>query len=113
MCGNDSGTHKVIIHLLVIGGADQVGVLNTSPGELKEKTMPHVIVKLYPGRSEEQKIRLAEQMVKDVVEIIKCDESSVSVAIEEITPDDWKKKVYDPEIRGNTDKLYKRPGYSM
>jgi len=29
--------------------------------------MPHVIVKLYPGRSDEQKTRLAEEIVKDVV----------------------------------------------
>jgi 4-oxalocrotonate tautomerase len=39
--------------------------------ELKERTMPHVIVKLYPGRSEQQKTRLAEAMVKDVVTIAK------------------------------------------
>ena len=29
--------------------------------------MPHVIVKLYPGRSEEQKKKLAAEIVKDVV----------------------------------------------
>jgi len=75
--------------------------------------MPHVIVKLYPGRSEQQKIRLAEQIVKDVVEIIKCDESSVSVAIEEIKSSDWAEKVYKPDILNNADKLYKKPGYQM
>ena len=96
-----------------IGGADQVGGLNTLPGELKEKTMPHVIVKLYPGRSEQQKNRLAEQIAKDVVDIIKCDESSVSVAIEEIKPADWADKVYKPDILNNADKLYKKPGYKM
>ncbi len=42
--------------------------------------MPHVSVKLYPGRSEQQKIRLAEQIAKDVVALIKCGEESVSVA---------------------------------
>ena len=30
--------------------------------------MPHVIVKLWPGKSEQQKIRLAEAIVKDVHE---------------------------------------------
>lgn len=39
--------------------------------------MPHVIVKLYPGRSEEQKTRLAEEIVKDVIAIAKCEEKSV------------------------------------
>ncbi len=28
--------------------------------------MPHISVKLYPGRSEQQKVRLAEQIVKAV-----------------------------------------------
>jgi 4-oxalocrotonate tautomerase len=96
-----------------IGSADQVDGLNTLSGELKEKTMPHVIVKLYTGRTEQQKIRLAEQIVKDVVDIIKCDESSVSVAIEEIKPADWADKVYKPDILNNADRLYKKPGYQM
>ena len=75
--------------------------------------MPHVIVKLYPGRSEQQKIQLAEQIVKDVVTIIKCGEESVSVAIEEVKPEDWAEKVYKPEIQNMPDELYKKPGYSM
>lgn len=33
----------------------------------KEKTMPHVIVKLWPGKSEQQKIRLTEEFVKGVM----------------------------------------------
>ena len=74
--------------------------------------MPHVIVKLYPGRSELQKIRLAEEIVKDVVAIAKCEEKSVSVAIEEIKPEDWAEKVYRPDILDNQKRLYKKPGYN-
>jgi 4-oxalocrotonate tautomerase len=59
-----------------------------------DEIMPHVIIKLYPGRSEEQKTRLAEEIVKDVVTIAKCEEKSVSVPIEEIKPGDWSEKVY-------------------
>ena len=33
--------------------------------------MPHIIIKLYPGRSEQQKIMLAEEIVKNVVAIAK------------------------------------------
>lgn len=40
--------------------------------------MPHVIVKLYPGRSEQQKSRLAEAMVKDVVTIAKRSRTGLS-----------------------------------
>lgn len=72
--------------------------------------MPHVIVKLYPGRSEQQKARLAEEIVKDLVAIAKCEEKSVSVAIEEIKPEDWAEKVYRPDILNSPEKLYKEPG---
>jgi 4-oxalocrotonate tautomerase len=80
--------------------------------ELMERAMPHIGVKLYPGRSEQQKIRLAEQIVKDVVALMKCGEESVSVAIEEIQPEDWAETVYKPDILGNWKKLYKRAGYN-
>ncbi|WP_457570509.1 tautomerase family protein [Desulfovulcanus sp.] len=59
--------------------------------------MPHVIVKLYPGRTEEQKKRLADAIVKDVMAIAECDEKVVSVAFEEIDPADWAEKVYKPD----------------
>jgi 4-oxalocrotonate tautomerase len=74
--------------------------------------MPHVIVKLYPGRTEEQKRRLADEIVRDVVDIAKCAEKSVSVAIEEVHPDDWTEKVYKPDILNSTHPLYKEPGYN-
>lgn len=74
--------------------------------------MPHVIVKLYPGRSEQQKTRLAEEIVKDVVAIAKCEEKSVSVAIEEIKPEAWAEEVYRPDILDNQERLYKKPGYN-
>ena len=73
--------------------------------------MPHIIVKLYPGRSEEQKIQLADEIVKDVVSIAKCLERSVSVAFEEIEEKDWAEKVYQPDILDKKDTLYKKPGY--
>jgi 4-oxalocrotonate tautomerase len=79
---------------------------------VKEEPMPHIIVKLYPGRSERQKIRLAEQIVKDVVAALNSDEDSVSVAMEEVKPEDWAEKVYRPDIASNWDKLYKKPDYN-
>ncbi|MBW2515050.1 MAG: tautomerase family protein [Deltaproteobacteria bacterium] len=75
--------------------------------------MPHVSVKLWPGKSEETKQQLADAIVQDVVSIIGCGEESVSVAIEEVSSGEWKDKVYDPEIREKMEKLYKKPGYSM
>ena len=75
--------------------------------------MPHVIVKLWPGKSEEQKRRLADALSKDVMNILNYGEESVSVAIEEVSPKSWAEKVYKPDILNNPDKLYKKPGYTM
>lgn len=74
--------------------------------------MPHVIIKLYPGRSEEQKKKIAEAIAKDIVAIAKCDESSVSVAFEEIDKQDWAEKVYKVDILNKKETLYKEPGYN-
>ena len=75
--------------------------------------MPHVVVKLWPGKSERQKTQLAERIVEDVMSVLRYGEESVSVAIEEISADDWAEKVYKPDIVNNWDKLYKKPGYAM
>ena len=74
--------------------------------------MPHIIVKLYPGRSEEQKKQLAKEIVKDVVKIEECEKKVVSVAFEEIDKNDWPEKVYKPDIMENKEKLYVEPGYN-
>jgi len=75
--------------------------------------MPHVIVKLWPGKSERQKTRLVEEIVKDVMSVLNYGEESVSVAIEEVKPQDWAEKVYEPDIVNDSEKLYKKPGYTM
>ena len=73
--------------------------------------MPHVIVKLLTGRSEEQKSRIADEVTKAVMAGAKCAESSVSVSIEDVEPDRWTDDVYKPDILGKWDNLYKKPGY--
>ena len=73
--------------------------------------MPHVIVKMYPGSTEELKKKLAEEITRVFMKVANKPETSVSVAIEEIAKNEWMKKVYDTEITPNLDKLYKKPGY--
>lgn len=75
--------------------------------------MPHVIVKLWPDKSERQKIRLAEAITKNVMDILHYGEESVSVAMEEVNSQDWAKKVYEPDIQKKWDTLYKKPGYDI
>lgn len=74
--------------------------------------MPHIIVKLYPGRTEEQLNRLTDAIAKNVVAIAKVEEKTVSVAIEEIKPEEWAEKVYKPDILNRQDSLYRKPGYN-
>ncbi len=73
--------------------------------------MPHVIVKLYPGKSEEQKKKLAEAITQDVMKAFRYGEESVSVSMEEVSAKDWVEKVYKPEILDKPKNLYKKPGY--
>ena len=75
--------------------------------------MPHVIVKLWPGKSERQKARLAGRIADDVMEVLNYREESVSVGFEEIKSGDWKDRVYKPDIQDKWEKLYKKPGYEM
>lgn len=75
--------------------------------------MPHVIVKLWPGKSEEQKRRLTDRIVEDVMDVLGYDEASVSVALEEIEAGEWAERVYRPDILGQPEALYKKPGYTM
>ncbi len=73
--------------------------------------MPHIIVKLYSGRTDDQKTQLAEKIAKNVVEITGCKERSVSVAFEEFEPEAWTEEVYRPDILEGRGILYKKPGY--
>ena len=75
--------------------------------------MPHVIVKLWPGKSEAQKQRLADKITKDVMDVFNYGEESVSVAMEEVISKDWAEQVYKRDIQAKQDKLYKKPGYEM
>ena len=73
--------------------------------------MPHVIVKLWPGKSEQQKKKLAKEVTKAVMSTLNYGEESVSVGIEEVKPQDWTDQVYKPDILRKRETIYKEPGY--
>jgi 4-oxalocrotonate tautomerase len=74
--------------------------------------MPHVIVKLYAGRSEPQKAKLAKEITRTVIDTLGFGEESVSVSIEDVDPTDWPEQVYKPDILDKPAQLYKKPGYN-
>jgi 4-oxalocrotonate tautomerase len=73
--------------------------------------MPHVIVKTWPGISEQKKQKLADDITKAVMAASGYGEESVSVSLEEIAPAEWTEKVYKPDIVEGSGRLYKKPGY--
>ncbi|MFT3694013.1 MAG: tautomerase family protein [Kofleriaceae bacterium] len=73
--------------------------------------MPHIIIKLMRGRSEQQKQELADAITRDVMTYANAGEDSVSVAIEDIAPGDWAKQVFEPDIAAKPHSIYKKPGY--
>ena len=93
---------------------------NTSPtnsiadaANEERQVMPHVIVKLWPGKSEQQKRRLVQAITKDVMDVLNYGDESVSVAFEEVDAAEWAAKVYQPDIARKSALLYKKPGYTM
>lgn len=75
--------------------------------------MPHFQINLLEGKTEEQKQKLAEAVIKAAQSVIGYGDESYSVAIQDFTLEDWKDKVYPNEIMEKKDILYKEPGYTM
>lgn len=73
--------------------------------------MPHVTIKLYPGKTQEQKNRLSDAIVESIQSIMGSSNKSISIAFEEVDPTVWQAEVYDPDIVAQQDLLTKRPGY--
>ena len=73
--------------------------------------MPHVVVKMWAGKSEAQKTALAQAMAEALKATLGSSDSSISVAIEDVAPDSWMAQVYEPEIAPQLESLYKKPGY--
>jgi 4-oxalocrotonate tautomerase len=73
--------------------------------------MPHIIVKLWPGKSRQQKQQLADEITRSVTSVLGYGDESVSVGFEEVSAGDWMEQVYQPDIVAKQDSLYKKPGY--
>ena len=73
--------------------------------------MPHIIVKLYPGRTEEQKQNIVSKVTEAIKESANVPDESISIGIEEISKELWEEQVYKPDILAKKDTIYKKPGY--
>jgi 4-oxalocrotonate tautomerase len=73
--------------------------------------MPHVIVKLWPGKTDAQKDLLTDAIVRDVCKTLGYGEDAVSVGFEEVSAKDWDASVFNLDILNKWDTLRKKPGY--
>ena len=74
--------------------------------------MPHVEIKCFAGRTDEQKKLCAERISEVIAQTLGCKTSSVSVVIKDVAEEDWKAEVWDRNIIPDSKYMYKRPGYS-
>jgi 4-oxalocrotonate tautomerase len=73
--------------------------------------VPHVIVKLWPGKTQAQKQALSDAIVRDVTSTLGYGDESVSVGFEEVSSTEWFAKAYGPDIQDRWATLTKQPGY--
>lgn len=73
--------------------------------------MPHIVVKMYKGRTEETKMEIANILADAMSEKCGIDRSAISVAIEDIPKENWKEEVYDKELNSDNKNLYIKPNY--
>lgn len=73
--------------------------------------MPHIVLKSFP-LSEEERVAVTTALSQALQQSLGKSEASISIAIEEVSKEDWNERVYQPEILPNLKKLTKKPGYS-
>lgn len=57
--------------------------------------MPHISIKMYPGRSEEVKSKLAKSTKEFMIKELEMDEKFISVSVEETDKESWQSEVMD------------------
>lgn len=75
--------------------------------------MPHIVVKMFPGRTAEQKAELADALTQAMIATLRTPPDAISVAIEDVEKRDWMDKVARPEIAGKAATIFKKPGYDI
>lgn len=74
--------------------------------------MPHVEIKCFPGRIENQKKLCAKKISEVIAETLGCKTSSVSVAIKDVLEEKWEEEVWNKSIISEKKFLYKNPEYT-
>jgi 4-oxalocrotonate tautomerase len=76
--------------------------------------MPHLNIKHFPrDLAADERDALVEGLVQLVTQTFACADTAVSVALEPVTPEDWRVRVVDPELHDRGALLIRRPGYDF
>ena len=66
--------------------------------------MPYIEIKAYP-KDEDTKKEIAEKINQLFLDVWGCSQDAISVNIEEYTPEDWQRDVFEAEVEPNKDKM--------
>ena len=71
--------------------------------------MPHIVVNIWPGRSDETKTKLANRLALETAQVLEMDSEYVSVGFQEVPEAEWD-AFCQREIEEKPDIIFKRPG---
>ena len=74
--------------------------------------MPLITVKMWPGRSEEQKRAAAEALLDAAVQSLGTPATAFTIIMEDIPKEEWDAQVVIPEIEPKADLVMIRQGVS-
>ena len=74
--------------------------------------MPHIVVNIWPGRSDETKAELARRLALETAEVLQMDNEYVSVAFQEVPEADWD-DFCRREIEEKPENVFKKPGEAV
>lgn len=76
--------------------------------------MPHIDIKCFPRvLNDEEKTALATDIAQVIMRHLNSKPGSISVALSQVNPEDWKTQVWDTEIAPQADTLIRKPEYQM
>lgn len=73
--------------------------------------MPHITVELFPGKSREEKLKIAEKVRAALCEETGHRLGAVSVSVTDVPKEQWKERVYDKVV--SEDDTVIMPDYKM
>jgi len=75
--------------------------------------MPHIVIKMFPGRDEQAKKNLTDKIEQLFIDELGSSSDSLSIGIEEIESSEWMNTVAKPEILDKKETITKMPGYEI